>query len=193
MTNCIHLFARNFQRLVELPSFFHILIAVFWNLCETKNNSSNTRTIDQLPINKKIQDDAKKREKNLSTAWIYYKKAIDSVPHDWIIDTLKIHKFDATITNFIEMIMKSWKTSLHLTHVKGEISTPEFDMKTVIFRGDSPFWLHLHLLSLTTVLVDLTNKGKTPKCHLGWTSAKKSQSFARKSCWQPTRHHTEFW
>ena len=106
---------------------------------EQKGNSSNTfGTIDQLLINKMIQEDAKKKKKNLSTAWIDYKKAFDSVPHDWIIETLKIHKFDATTTKFIETTMKEWKTSLHLRHSRGEISTPVFNIKTGIFQGDSP-------------------------------------------------------
>ena len=52
-------------------------------------------------INKLIMENAKNKHKNISTAWIDYKKGYDSVPHDWIIDTLQIHKFDATITNFL--------------------------------------------------------------------------------------------
>ena len=90
----------------------------------------------------------KREKKTLSTAWIDYRKAFDSVPHDWIIDTLKIHKFDATITNFIETTMKDWKTSLHLTHTNGEMSTPEFEIKTGIFQGDSPSGLFFILCLL---------------------------------------------
>jgi hypothetical protein len=36
---------------------------------------------DQLLINKMILEDCKKRNKNLSTAWIDHRKAFDSVPH----------------------------------------------------------------------------------------------------------------
>ena len=36
---------------------------------------------DQLMINNAILENCKKRKKNLSTAWIDYKKAFDSVPH----------------------------------------------------------------------------------------------------------------
>ena len=39
---------------------------------------------DQLMINNAILENCKKR-KNLSTAWIDYKKAFDSVPHSWIL------------------------------------------------------------------------------------------------------------
>ena len=78
---------------------------------EQKENSRNTfGTIDQLLINKMIQEDAKKKKKNLSTAWIDYKKPFDWVPHDWIVETLKIHKFDEMTINFIETTMKHWKT-----------------------------------------------------------------------------------
>ena len=74
---------------------------------EQKRNSRNTfGTIDQLLINKMIQEDAKKKKKNFSTALIDFKKVFGSVPHDWIIDTLKIHKFDASTTKFIKTTMK---------------------------------------------------------------------------------------
>lgn len=38
-------------------------------------------TKDQLLINKTILEDCKKRQRNLSMAWIEYKTAFDSVPH----------------------------------------------------------------------------------------------------------------
>ena len=50
-----------------------------------------------------------REKKNLSKRIDYRRKAFDSVPHDWIIDTLKIHKFDVTITNFFETTMKIGK------------------------------------------------------------------------------------
>ena len=68
-------------------------------LNEQKGNRSNTYdTIDQLIINKMVMDNVKLKQRNISTAWIDYKKAFDSVPHDWIIETLKIHKFDPITT-----------------------------------------------------------------------------------------------
>ena len=58
---------------------------------EQKGNASNTYgTIDQLIINKLVIDNVTLKQRNISTAWIDYKKAFDSVPHKWIIQTLKI-------------------------------------------------------------------------------------------------------
>ena len=87
------------------------------NKQKQKGNSSNTfGTIDQLMINKMILESAIKRKVNISTAWIDYKKAYDSVPHDWIIESLKIHKFDNTIINneklehILDNIPLQWST-----------------------------------------------------------------------------------
>ena len=47
-------------------------------------------TKDQLLINKAIQNDCKRKHKNLAMAWVDYKKAYDMVPHSWIIESLKL-------------------------------------------------------------------------------------------------------
>jgi len=39
---------------------------------------------DQLMISKAKCEDCKRRNKNLSIAWIDYQKAIDSIPHSWV-------------------------------------------------------------------------------------------------------------
>ena len=49
-------------------------------------------TKDQLLVNKTILEDCKRRQRNLSMAWIDYKKAFDSVPHTWINRCLDLYK-----------------------------------------------------------------------------------------------------
>ena len=49
---------------------------------------------DQLLINKMIIEDCKKKKKNLSMAWIDYRKAYDCVPHEWILKTLQMYRFN---------------------------------------------------------------------------------------------------
>ena len=39
---------------------------------------------DQLMISEKIYEDCRRRNKNLSIAWIHYQKAFDSIPHSWV-------------------------------------------------------------------------------------------------------------
>ena len=60
---------------------------------EQKGNASNTYgTIDQLMINKLIMENAKNKLKNIPTAWIDYKKAYDSVPHEFLMFFFKQNK-----------------------------------------------------------------------------------------------------
>ena len=43
-------------------------------------------------INNDILENCKKRKKNLSTAWIDYRNAFDSVPHSCIFKCLQMYK-----------------------------------------------------------------------------------------------------
>ena len=133
---------------------------------EQKGNASNNYgTIDQLIINKMVMDNVKLKQRNISTAWIDYKKAFDSVPHDWIVKTLKIHKFDPSTTKFLRKTMNKWKTSLHLNHWDGQIKTDHFSINTGIFQGDSSSGL-LFILSLLPLswLLNTSNIGYRINC-----------------------------
>ena len=45
--------------------------------------------VDQLLINKVVNEEVRKYRRNLFTIWLDYKKAYDSVPHEWIAETLR--------------------------------------------------------------------------------------------------------
>ena len=107
---------------------------------------------DQLLLNKAILEDCKRKKKNLSVAWIDYRKAYDSVPHSWILKTLSIYKFNNKLINFMEKSMKSWNTTMYLNHVQGIITTEKISIKQGIFQGDSlsPLLFCLALVPLTS-------------------------------------------
>ena len=63
-------------------------------------------------IDQHILNESKTKRKNLSMAWIDYKKAYDMVPQSWIINCLKMFKLSNEVTNFIEKTMKTWKVEL---------------------------------------------------------------------------------
>ena len=122
---------------------------------EQKGCMPNTLgTIDQLLIDKMILEDAKKNKKDLSVAWIDYRKAFDSIPHDWLIESLNIHRFDDNIINFFKYTMKNWKTTLNINSTDTTINTSEVNINTGIFQGDSPSGLHfiICLLPLSWLL-----------------------------------------
>jgi hypothetical protein len=113
-------------------------------------------TKDQLLINKAITENAHHRKKNLSTCWIDYKKAYDSVPHDWLIRILKMLKVNHQITQFIKASMKHYQTTLICNNKEiGEVK-----IERGIYQGDSlsPILFVMALFPLS-VLLSATNQG----------------------------------
>ena len=113
---------------------------------------------DQLLINKMILEECKTQKKNLSTAWINYKKAFDSKPHTWIIKCLEIYEISHVIVSFITETIKNWKTTLHLNHNNGSLTSRPIMIKSGIFQGDSlsPLLFCLALAPLSSLLNEST-------------------------------------
>ena len=63
-------------------------------------------------INNAILENCKAKKKNVSTVWVDYKKAFDSVPHSWIRRCLQMYKIHPVLITFIEQSMNHWKISL---------------------------------------------------------------------------------
>ena len=112
---------------------------------------------DQLLINKAILEDMKTRKKNLSTAWVDYKKAFDSTPHRLLLKCLEIYKISPKMKDFIKASMTKWKTTLTLTHDKGTISSREIRINSGIFPGDSlsPLFFFIVLAPLSSLLNEI--------------------------------------
>ena len=113
---------------------------------------------DQLMINNVILENCKKKKKNLSTAWIDYKKAFDSVPHSWILACLRMYKINPVLTTFIKASMRQWKTNMVLVHESGVLETGPISIKRGIFQGDSLSPL-LFTMSLNPLSQELQKAG----------------------------------
>ena len=85
---------------------------------------------DQLLINKAILEEVRYKRRNLSTTWIDYQKAFDSVPHTCIVKSLELYKICPTITRFLRENMKLWDTILHLNHDKGMMKSRPIKIKS---------------------------------------------------------------
>ena len=111
---------------------------------------------DQLLINKMVLEDCHTRKKNLSTAWIDYRKAYDSVPHSWIIKVMEIYKVSPILTNFMKESMRQWRTTMILSHTTGTLTSRQIKIKSGIFQGDSlsPLLFCLSLAPLSGMLND---------------------------------------
>ena len=86
---------------------------------------------DQLLINKMILDDVKDNRRNLYM-WFDYKKAFDSVPHDWILKAIQLACVPPLIIQSIENLMQTWASKLYLK----DIVTDTIKYLTGFMQGD---------------------------------------------------------
>ena len=107
-------------------------------------------TVELLYIDQHILNESKTRRKNLSMAWIDYKKAYDMVPHSWIINSLKMYKISDEILNFIDKTMKTRRVEL----TAGGRSSAEAKIQRGIFQGDaqSPLLFIIAVMPLNHIL-----------------------------------------
>ena len=57
-----------------------------------------------------IYEEVVSNRRNLVTVWLDYKKAFDSVPHSWILESLKLAKVPDVIIQAISQLMLKWRT-----------------------------------------------------------------------------------
>jgi len=56
-------------------------------------------------ISKAIYEDCKRRNKNLSTVWIDYQKAFDSIPHSWVEKV----RVNSKTVKFCKLLVEEWE------------------------------------------------------------------------------------
>ena len=111
-------------------------------------------TKDQFLIDKLVMCDAK-RKKNLCMAWIDFKKAFDSAPHDWIMKCLQLYGVNKQVQQFLFHSMHLWHTILTVNgDVYGEVL-----IQCGIFQGDSLSPL-LFIMALMPLSLLLNKSGK---------------------------------
>ncbi|CAK1588521.1 unnamed protein product [Parnassius mnemosyne] len=111
-------------------------------------------TKEPLLIDVVIGKVVKRNRRNLSAAWIDYKKAFDSVPHTWLKSVLELYKVDCTVRDFLWQCMGQWSTIL--CHLGERMTAAEnrIRIRRGIFQGDclSPIWFCLSLNPLSILL-----------------------------------------
>ena len=57
-------------------------------------------------------EDAQRRKRNLSMAWIDVAKAYDSVDHGWLSEMFTLHRFPIWFAKVMEKLANSWNTRI---------------------------------------------------------------------------------
>ena len=84
-------------------------------------------------IDQRILNESQTCRKNLTMAWINYKKAYDIVLQSWIIKCLKMYKISDEVINFIGKTMQTWRVDLTAS---GK-SLAQVKIQRGIFQGDA--------------------------------------------------------
>ena len=115
-------------------------------LGQAAGKKGNWECTDQLLINKMVYEEVKSNRRNLTTAWLDYKKAFDSVSHTWLIKSLELAKIPVKIIEAIKRLMAKWRTKVFLYGEKSDLETSFIEYLRGILQGDT---LSLILFVLT--------------------------------------------
>jgi hypothetical protein len=88
-------------------------------------------------ISKTIYEDCRRRNKNLSIAWIDYQIAFDSVPHSWVEKSIILVGVNSKIVRFCKLCMEKWNKRLVLKTKKEVMQSQPIQIRRGIFQGDS--------------------------------------------------------
>lgn len=116
---------KNYRPITCLSAVYKILTSVLTryisqylrnnNLMAREQNGGRVRTKgskELLVIDTILTKQARRKSRNISVAWVDYRKAFDSVPHSWLLEVLKMHGVNDKIIKLLKHLMKSWRTSL---------------------------------------------------------------------------------
>ena len=109
---------------------------------------------EQLMISKTIYEDCRRRNKNLSIAWIDYQKAFDSVLHSWVEKSIELVGVKGKIIRFCKLSMEKWNTRLILKTKQEVKQSQPIQIRRGIFQGDSllPLFFCIALIPLINEL-----------------------------------------
>ena len=162
---------KNYRSITCLSTMYKILTSIVtertYNFLDTNNilpseqkgcKKGSYACKDQLLINKMLLVNSRSCHRNLSTAWVDYRKVFDSVPHTWILKVLQKYIIFSTILNFLTTSMKEWKTKLYRNYSQGSTNCKNIRVKCGIFQADSLSPL-LFCLALVPLSYELNNTG----------------------------------
>jgi len=106
-------------------------------------------------------------------AWIDYQKALDRVPHSWIIKSLELIGINNKVISFFKKVMSYWGTRMHIHTENKPIETEDIKIQCGIFQRDSlsPLLFCICLIPFTEQMNRLNtgqeeHKTKTKMSHL---------------------------
>ena len=92
--------------------------------------------VDQLLINKMILDEVRKYRRSLFCIWYDYRKAFDTVSHDWLRESLKLAKVPKSLYEALISLTRVWATKAYLNTANSTLNTDTIAYQNGIMQGD---------------------------------------------------------
>ena len=92
--------------------------------------------LDAIVINGAVAGEARHYERDLSMAWVDFKKAYDMVPHRWLKRILKATKIRRGVRKAVTRLVPLWETTLTVETTEKKESFP-ICFRRGLFQGDS--------------------------------------------------------
>ncbi|XP_044759165.1 uncharacterized protein LOC123316918 [Coccinella septempunctata] len=158
---------KNYRPITCLSSVYKILTGVLTKYINGHIRKHHLMTEEQggcrerskgckelLVIDHVVTKQARKKLRNISVAWVDYKKAFDSVPHTWLLKVLEMHGVSPGVIELLRHLMKTWRTTLFVRSGDSLIESGQIKIARGIFQGDtlSPIWFCLALNPLSIML-----------------------------------------
>ena len=75
--------------------------------------------------------------RNLVKVWLDYSNSFDSIPHSWLLHTLKLTNLSNHLLTAIKNLMESWYTKLNLNGKDDSILSNAIKIIRGIYKSDS--------------------------------------------------------
>ena len=93
--------------------------------------------LNALVIDDMLGREAKRRERDMAVGWIDFQKAYDMVPHNLILEVLKMVKVPRWIRKAVAKAIPKWATDILLSNDEGDTTTLAISFKRGLFLGDA--------------------------------------------------------
>lgn len=109
---------------------------------------------ENLLIDRCVTQDSRQHHRNLSMAWIDYRKAFDTTSHELLVHLLECLKVSPNIVRCIQNLLPCWRTRFTIKTGGRAVSTEPVSYRRGVFQGDtlSPLLFCISLLPLSVSL-----------------------------------------
>ena len=94
-------------------------------------------TTDNLLIERMVTQDCHRGRRNLSMAWVDVTKAYGSVDHEWLSETMSIHRFPRLLARVVTKLSKAWNTRIVTRTKLGMEMSETIQFRRGLPQGDS--------------------------------------------------------